>query len=105
MTIYEIYKYKDPHKGYGYGEFVEYFVSSEDFHYPEGHDFSGQLNGEAVATAAGYEDYSHTAKIVTKQELHEKADELQEKISKIDNALAEASEAPNVNSNYGDSDM
>lgn len=92
MKIYDIYRYSDPHKGYGYGEHVDYFVSDEDFAYPEDREVAGgQLNGEAVATAAGYESYDYTAREVSEEELREEADELRDKLNSIESTLDKAS--------------
>lgn len=90
MTIYAIYLYSDPHKGYGRGRTVDYFVSDEDFMNPDDHKFSGQLNGGAVAEAAGYDSYGHSAEEVTEEKLREKAGELREELAKIEEALSKA---------------
>lgn len=91
-AIFEIYTYADPHKGYGYGESVD-FVATDDeelieaFRNREPGIDPDHPSGEEVASKFGYEAYNYTARLRNKESLEEERDELSEKLSKVESAL------------------
>lgn len=94
MKIFDIYRYSNPHKGYGYGEHQEYFLL-DDSEFEQEYEDEAPSNshvGEQIATEAGYKGYDYTAREVQPHELREERNELMDKAREIERVLGAADE-------------
>lgn len=84
MIIFEIYSYKDPHKGYGYGSFKDYLITEdEELEKFKTTEPLEKPTASDVVEAAGYDTYGHGAKVCSVEELKKHLQEITEEAEKV----------------------
>ena len=93
MTVFEVYEFTNPHKGFGRGKTVDYVALDED--YPDKQPAQASMERDAVE-AAGYETYDHGARPVSEDWLEERIGFIEDKISDLESERKAAMRAANA---------